>query len=263
VVRDFGFAEVHGKPMCLICQKTIAVLKRANLQRHREQPHPEFKAAYPPDSDLRRTKPQALLDGFQVQQSIFRNMVKSNDNVTEASFEIAWNIAKINKPATEGEFLKTTFADCVNSLFSGFQNKDDIIKQFLKLQVSDSTVIRRVEVISDNILSQLLKDIETAALFSLALDELTDLTDIAQLVVWVRFPMRDTFSEEMLALLPFTGQTRGEDIHSALKKIDSVTPGKGTTSCLQLQFLLRCNEAASSRYLYHNNKQSDSLEKLK
>jgi len=33
-VREFDFSEVHGKPLCLICQKTIAVLKRANLQRH-------------------------------------------------------------------------------------------------------------------------------------------------------------------------------------------------------------------------------------
>jgi len=140
-------------------------------------------------------------------------MVKSNDNVTGASFKPAWSTAKANKPATEGEFLKT---DCANSLLSYFKNKDDIIKQILKLQISDSTVIRRVEVISDNISSQLLKDIESAALFSLALDESTDRTDIGQLVVWVRFPKGDTFSYEMLALLPLTSQTRGQDIHSAL-----------------------------------------------
>jgi len=103
--REFGFAEVHGKPMCFICQQTITVLKRANLQRHHEQLHPEFKAAYPPDSDLRRKKLQTLLCGFQAKQSIFHNMVKSNDNETEASFKIAWNIAKANKPATEGELL--------------------------------------------------------------------------------------------------------------------------------------------------------------
>jgi len=106
-------------------------------------------------------------------------MVKSNDNVTEASFKIAWSIAKANKPSTEGEFLKTTFVDCANSLFSHSKNKDDIIKQILKLQVSDSAVIRRVGVISDNILSQLLKDIESAAFFSLASDESTNRTDIA------------------------------------------------------------------------------------
>jgi len=80
--------------MCFICQKTITVLKRANLQHHHEQLHPEFKAAYPSDGNLRRKKLQALLDGFQAKQSTFRNMVKSNDNETEASFKIAWNIAK-------------------------------------------------------------------------------------------------------------------------------------------------------------------------
>jgi len=138
-------------------------------------------------------------------------MVKSNDSVTEASFKIVLNIAKANKPATEEEFLKTTFVDCANSHFSDFKNMDDTIKKILKLQVSDSSVIRRVEVISDNILSQLLKDIESAAL-----DESTNRTDIAQLVVCVRFPKGDTFSEEMLPLLPLTGQTWRQDIHSAL-----------------------------------------------
>ncbi|KAJ3599022.1 hypothetical protein NHX12_032985 [Muraenolepis orangiensis] len=147
---------------------------------------------------------------------MFRSVVKSSDNVTEASFKIVWNIAKAKKPATEGEFLKNTFADCAESLFSEFKNKDDIIRQMSKLQLSDSTVTRRVEVISDDLLSQLLKYIASAEYFSLAMDESTDRTDIAQLIVWVRFLKGDTFAEEMLALLPLTGQTRGEDIHSAM-----------------------------------------------
>lgn len=64
---EFAFAEIHGKPMCLICQKAIAVSKRANLQQHHEQLHPEFKDAYPPYSGLRRNKIQTLLGGFQAQ----------------------------------------------------------------------------------------------------------------------------------------------------------------------------------------------------
>lgn len=147
---------------------------------------------------------------------MFRSIVKSGDNVTEALFKIAWNIAKAKKPATEGEFLKNTFVECAESLFSEFKNKDDIIRQISKLQLSDSTVTRRVEVISDDLLSQLLKDIENAEYFSLALDESTNSTDIAQLIVWVRFLKGDKFAEEMLALLPLRGKTRGEDIHSAL-----------------------------------------------
>ncbi|XP_073668196.1 general transcription factor II-I repeat domain-containing protein 2-like [Paramisgurnus dabryanus] len=214
---EFAFLEVKGKPVCLICQKTIAVLKRANLQRHHEQLHPDFKDVYPPDSNLRKHKIQTLRDGFQSQQSLFHRHVKCSDSVTEASFKIAWNIAKAKKPATEGEFLKNTFMDCAETLFSDFKNKDDIIRQISKLQLSDSTITRRVEVITDDLFSQLLKDIERAEYFSLALDECTDGTDIAQLMVWVRFLKGEKFAEEMLTLLPLKGQTRGEDIYSALK----------------------------------------------
>ncbi len=114
---EFAFAEIGGKPICLICQKTVAVLKRANLQRHHEQLHPDFTVAYPLSSDLRRQKVQTLLSGFHAQRSIFRGIVKSADNISEASFRIAWNIAKAKRPATEGEFLKNKFLDCAESLF--------------------------------------------------------------------------------------------------------------------------------------------------
>ncbi|KAJ3607182.1 hypothetical protein NHX12_026695 [Muraenolepis orangiensis] len=145
---------------------------------------------------------------------MFRSVVKSSDNVTEASFKIAWNIAKAKKPATEGKFLKKYI--CGLCGITVFGMGDDIIRQISKLQLSDSTVTRRVEVISDDLLSQLLKYIASAEYFSLALDESTDRTDIGQLIVWVRFLKGDTFAEGMLALLPLTGQTRGEDIYSAM-----------------------------------------------
>ena len=48
---------------------------------------------------------------------------------------------------------------------------------------SDSTLIGRVEVISDQLLPQLVTGIVSAAFFSLASDKSNDRTDIAQLVV--------------------------------------------------------------------------------
>uniref|UniRef100_A0A672IJ75 HAT C-terminal dimerisation domain-containing protein n=1 Tax=Salarias fasciatus TaxID=181472 RepID=A0A672IJ75_SALFA len=186
--------------------------------------HPGFKDAYPPDSGLRRNKLQMLRGGFQAQKSMFRSVVKSSDNITEASFKIAWNIAKAKKPATEGAFLKNTFVDCAESLFLDFKNKDDVIRQISKLQLSDSTVTRRVEVISDDLFIQLLKDIESAEYFSLALDESTDCADTAQLIVWVRFLKGHRFAEEMLdihsALMTFF---HGPGININLKKLVSVT----------------------------------------
>lgn len=52
--------------------------------------------------------------------------------------------------------------------------------------------------------------------FSIAVDENTDVTDVAQLCVWVRFPKEDFFREVLLYLLPLHGQMRGEDILNSL-----------------------------------------------
>ena len=48
--------------------------------------------------DVRKT----LLDRCQAHQSIFRGIVKIVDDVTDAWFKIAWNIAKSMKFAREG-----------------------------------------------------------------------------------------------------------------------------------------------------------------
>lgn len=50
----------------------------------------------------------------------------------------------------------------------------------------------------------------------LSVDESTDVVDIVQLCIWVRFPKENAFQEEMLCLLPLLGQTRGEHILNAL-----------------------------------------------
>ena len=82
--------------------------------------------------------------------------------------------------------------------------------------MSDSTITRRIEDIGKDIHDQLLADLRAAPCFSIAVDESTDITDVAQLCVWVRFPKENSFQEEMLSLLPLHGQTRGEDILNAL-----------------------------------------------
>ncbi|CAJ1079930.1 PREDICTED: general transcription factor II-I repeat domain-containing protein 2-like, partial [Xyrichtys novacula] len=108
--------------------------------------------------------------------------------------------------------MKQCWMDTSESLFADFKNKDAIIKQISKLQLSDSTLCRHVEDISDNLFFKLIEDLKKASHFSLALDESTDVLDTAQLMIWVRFFNGKCFNEELLALLPLTGQTRGEDV---------------------------------------------------
>ncbi len=98
--------------------------------------------------------------------------------------------------------MKDCFLASAEILFAEFDNKDAIIKQIKGLQLSDSTIMRRIENIGKDVSDQLCAYVSAAPCFSIAVDESTDLTDVAQLCVWVR-------------LLPLVGQTRGEDILNA------------------------------------------------
>lgn len=56
--------------------------------------------------------------------------------------------------------------------------------------------------------------------FSVALDESTDLSDTAQLAIFIRsFDKEFTIIEELLALQPLKGTTTGEDIFNEVQKV--------------------------------------------
>lgn len=65
---------------------------------------------------------------------------------------------------------------------------------------------------------QLCDGIRNAEFISLAVDESTDNTDIAQLLVFVRYfdEAKGDFVEDVLGLTNLSGQTRGEDIHKEI-----------------------------------------------
>jgi hypothetical protein len=37
--NDYSFVEVKGKPVCLVCGDALAVMKKANLERHYSSKH--------------------------------------------------------------------------------------------------------------------------------------------------------------------------------------------------------------------------------
>uniref|UniRef100_H3AYD8 Uncharacterized protein n=1 Tax=Latimeria chalumnae TaxID=7897 RepID=H3AYD8_LATCH len=122
--------------------------------------------------------------------------------LTEASFEITWILACHKKAFTDAEIVKECF------LASAEQIKG--------LQLSDTTVMRRVEEIGKDIWQQLMADLSAAPCFSLALNESTDISDFSQLCVWIHFPKKELFCEKLLCLIPMKTQTKGEDIFTAL-----------------------------------------------
>ena len=103
-------------------------------------------------------------------------------------------------------------------LFAGFQNKDKIVQQIGKLPLSPDTCARRCDELSGDIFTQLMTKLRACPDFSHAIDESTDKSDIAQLMVSVRY-FNEGVSEDFLCLIPLKGTTTARDVCSALLKL--------------------------------------------
>ena len=66
-----------------------------------------------------------------------------------ASYIVAHNVAKYNKPFSDGEFLKMSMLDVVYQVYPQYR------KKFEDLSLSRRTVARHIEVICKDLTSQL------------------------------------------------------------------------------------------------------------
>ena len=150
------------------------------------------------------------------QQSFFTQV--TSKAVTEASFRVNHFIAKKKKSFQDGEMVKDEFIEAADSLFRDFKNKPEILGSIKALQLSRNTVTRRSEAIAEDLTRKLWKDIADCECFSLQFDESTDVSDTAQLCVFIRMVFTDmTAKEELLTILPLKGRKRGEDIFKSFK----------------------------------------------
>ncbi|PNF31602.1 hypothetical protein B7P43_G18079, partial [Cryptotermes secundus] len=125
----------------------------------------------------------------------------------------------VKKPFSDGEIVKEAMISAGESLFDGHKDKSSLMSSIKGLQLSHQTVARRVERISDNLEYQLHQDLQSCEYFSLQLDESTDISDVAQLYVFVRMVFGDfTVKEDFVKLLPLLEPTWGEDIFNVFLK---------------------------------------------
>lgn len=101
------------------------------------------------------------------------------------------------------------------------KEKDELCDKIEKIPLSACTATRRSEILAQDSLSQLEEAICKAPCVGLAVDESTDVSDNAQLLVYIRFLNREKnqFCEDLLGVTPLQTTTKGEDIYLAIKEM--------------------------------------------
>ena len=199
-------------PLCVICQKTVGVLKDYNVKRHFESVHPEYAKM---DAVKKKQEFTRLSSALQRQSALFVNSVTAAQTAaasnTTASYRVAYLAATRLKPFTDGEFVK----DCVLAIADEVCPEKKAV--FEKVSLSAPTLTRRVEDMKDDVLGSLKQRFRDCRHFAIALDESTDVKDTAQLAIYFR-GVTDSFDviEEFAQLMPMSGTTTGADVLAAV-----------------------------------------------
>uniref|UniRef100_A0A8C1LT94 Uncharacterized protein n=1 Tax=Cyprinus carpio TaxID=7962 RepID=A0A8C1LT94_CYPCA len=123
------------------------------------------------------------------------------------SFVVSELIAKKLRPHSEGEFVKECLVAAAELL------APDKLKLFQSISFSRRTVAERITDMAQDIETTLNDTAKKFIFFSLACDETTDLTNTAQLAIFVRgITAEFETTEELLSLQAMHGTTKGKDL---------------------------------------------------
>lgn len=143
----YFFTEYNCKPVCLICNEAVAIFKDFNLARHFNTNHSKTKYALINDAE-KKVYAENLTKTISTQWNVFIKQNTAKKASTLAGYVVAYKIAKINKPYSEGEFLK----DCMVSISKILCPEK--IKEFESVSLSRKTVTTRIDAIASNLSTQ-------------------------------------------------------------------------------------------------------------
>lgn len=213
--NKYGVIKHHDKDKALCCFcKEVITARYYNINRHFVSKHNKLCSL---TEEEKSEIIQKEVKRQYHQSNNFRKMLKPKNNISAASFQVSYTIAQHGKPLSDGEYLKEAFKNCSELLFEDFPNKNDILKRINEMPAARNTVKDRIIAMDKDVTDQLLLDLKNAGMFSICLDESTDVTSAARLAVIARYPSGNIMKEELISLMTLSEKTRGQDIMNEVK----------------------------------------------
>jgi hypothetical protein len=199
----FSGSEDEPLPQCVLCGQVLAneSMKFNKLKRHLETKHAD--ASGKPLSYFERS-----LTSLKQQKTEISKSTKLNVKALKSSYLVSQLIAKSKKAHTIGEqlILPAVVAVCETMCNA------ETVREMKKIPLSNDTVKRRIDDMATNIEQQVIERIKASPMYALQLDESTDVSAAALLLVFVRFIFEGAFHEELLFCKSLSERTRGVDI---------------------------------------------------
>ena len=186
--------------LCIVCGEKLAnsAMAPAKLKLHLTTKHPELSG-----KTKQYFKRELTFNKRQV--SMFSKKVKLSDKAQEASYAVAEIVASKMKSHTIAEtVILPACQQIVRIMF------EDAVSELNKIPLSDNTISRRIQNMSKNIECNIKSKILKHELFALQLDENTDITGKAHLLVFARFIDDKAIVEDFLCRKELPKTTKGQ-----------------------------------------------------
>jgi hypothetical protein len=197
---------------CLIpgCQVDFTTTRKNNFKQHYEKFHQKM---YRTVTGEARTELFKALQKCVISDNVVNVIEEPKEPVDKlGSYLMAHEILKSKRPFTDGDYIKNCAVKLAESV-----GENKAAKKLQRIPSSRRTICRRSEEIGAYY-EITLKDLCREAIFtSLQLDESTDVSGIAEVLIFARLAFDDfEVQEELLDIVALTGHTRGIDMFNAL-----------------------------------------------
>ncbi|XP_067942999.1 zinc finger BED domain-containing protein 5-like [Watersipora subatra] len=167
--------------LCSSIARLQPIFAVANVNRHYTQNHPDYDGRFSSGTARRQEQLDRLTRQANGQMAMMKRATSLQQRAATAGYEL------------------------------------DIQQAVQSVPLSRNTCARRIEAIANHVTEGVIYNLNRCELFSVAVDESTDINDVAQLSVLVLYYLNNKFSEDLAAVIPLTECTTGENMYQAFK----------------------------------------------